>query len=82
MTRVPFIANTGFDHDSDMAALARGQADAIATGVAFLANPDLVARFAAGATRFNTSDPTTFYGTEAAGYTDYPTMAQADAEAM
>lgn len=79
MTRVPFIANTGFTFDSGTAAIVRGEADAIAYGVPFLANPDLVARFATGGTRLNRPDPTTFYGTEAAGYTDYPTMAEEEA---
>jgi N-ethylmaleimide reductase len=80
MTRVPFIANTGFDKESGTAAIARGEADAIAYGVLFLANPDLVSRFATGDTNFNKPDPATFYGTEAKGYTDYPTMAEAAME--
>lgn len=52
-----------------------GLADAVAFGRPFIANPDLVARFAAGA-ELNTPDRSTFYGGEEKGYTDYPTMEQ------
>ncbi|MFD7280381.1 alkene reductase [Streptomyces sp. NPDC059862] len=49
-----------------------GIADLIAYGSLFLANPDLPKRLAAGGP-FNTPDPTTFYGGDHRGYTDYPT---------
>ena len=55
-----------------------GLADAVAVGRPYIANPDLVERFAAGAA-LNTPDRTTFYGGEEKGYTDYPTLAQAAA---
>lgn len=42
-------------------------------GKLFLANPDLPARFAKGEA-LNTPDQATFYGGDAAGYTDYPFM--------
>ena len=45
---------------------------------AFLANPDLVARFRAGAP-LNTADQATFYSEGAQGYLDYPTMDAATA---
>ncbi|RKT87899.1 N-ethylmaleimide reductase [Saccharopolyspora antimicrobica] len=48
-----------------------GTADLLSYGVLFLANPDLPARLADGGP-FNTPDPDTFYGRDAAGYTDYP----------
>jgi N-ethylmaleimide reductase len=48
-----------------------GSADIIAYGALFLANPDLPARLAAGGP-FNTPDPSTFYGGDHRGYTDYP----------
>jgi N-ethylmaleimide reductase len=38
-----------------------------------LANPDLVARIKAGAP-LNEPDPTTFYGGDEHGYTDYPAL--------
>ena len=55
------------------AALAAGDADLIAFGVPFLANPDLPARFARHA-ELNTPDPATFYGGGAQGYIDYPPL--------
>ncbi|MFK0111976.1 alkene reductase [Streptomyces sp. NPDC091217] len=51
-----------------------GTTDLIVYGALFLANPDLPARLAAGGP-FNTPDPSTFYGGDHRGYTDYPTLA-------
>ncbi|MBI3284252.1 MAG: alkene reductase [Burkholderiales bacterium] len=62
------------------ALIAGGLADAVAFGRPYIANPDLVARFAAGA-ELNQPDRSTFYGGEAQGYTDYPTLEQARAVA-
>jgi len=70
-----YIANEKFDRDSANAAIAEGKADAVAFGRAFIANPDLVERLKAGAS-LNAPDPTTFYGGDGKGYTDYPTLAQ------
>ena len=53
--------------------LEQGNADAIAFGVPFIANPDLVKRLATDAA-LNTPDATTFYGAGPIGYTDYPTL--------
>jgi len=64
----------GYDAARAESDLAAGRADAIAFGVPFLANPDLPARFAAGAA-LNPPDFTTLYTAEARGYTDYPTLA-------
>jgi len=50
-----------------------GTADAITFGAKFLANPDLPARLAAGGP-YNTPDPSTFYGGDHTGYTDYPSL--------
>ncbi|WP_037606017.1 alkene reductase [Streptacidiphilus rugosus] len=50
-----------------------GTADMIAYGALFLANPDLPARLAAGGP-FNTPDPSTFYGGDHRGYTDYAAL--------
>jgi 2,4-dienoyl-CoA reductase-like NADH-dependent reductase (Old Yellow Enzyme family) len=66
-----FIANEGFSAESGRAALRSGAADAVAFGVAAIANPDLVERIRRGAP-LNTPDPATFYGSGPAGYTDYP----------
>ena len=53
--------------------VARGQADAIAFGRLFIANPDLVARVESGAV-LHRADRSTFYGGDERGYTDYPTL--------
>ncbi|MFD6292652.1 alkene reductase [Streptomyces sp. NPDC060205] len=50
-----------------------GVADLVAYGQLFLANPDLPARLKAGGP-FNEADPTTFFGGDAKGYTDYPAL--------
>jgi 2,4-dienoyl-CoA reductase-like NADH-dependent reductase (Old Yellow Enzyme family) len=68
-----YIANERFTKDSANAALARGDADAVAFGVPFIANPDLPARLAADAP-LNEPHPETFYADGAVGYLDYPRM--------
>ena len=70
----PFIAAGGFDHGSAEVVLAAKQADLVAFGRPFLANPDLVARMKADAP-MNAIDMDTFYTPGAKGYTDYPTLA-------
>ena len=70
----PFILAGGFDKDSAERALAAGQADLIAMGRAFLANPDLVDRMRRGQP-LNAPDPSTFYTPGEQGYTDYPALA-------
>lgn len=54
--------------------VAKGLADLAPVGTAALANPDLVERVRTGAP-LNSADETTFYGGDARGYTDYPTLA-------
>jgi N-ethylmaleimide reductase len=65
------IANGGYTQGLGEKALTNNEADAIAYGVKFIANPDLVARFKSGVP-LNEPDMTTFYTHEAHGYTDYP----------
>ena len=65
------MVNAGYDRDRANAVLEAGRADLVAFGVPFIANPDLPARFKAGAP-LNAPDPATFYGGGAEGYTDYP----------
>jgi N-ethylmaleimide reductase len=72
--RGTYIINGGYDRTRGDAALAAGEADLVAFGVPFLANPDLPARFARGAA-LNPADPATFYGGGEKGYTDYPSLA-------
>ncbi|MGC9960115.1 alkene reductase [Roseiarcus sp.] len=73
MTTAPFIANTGFDKAKGMNVLRSGDADAIAYGSLYIANPDLVARLKADGP-LNKPDPHTFYGAGPKGYTDYSTL--------
>ncbi len=68
-----YIANEGFTQESAEAILASGNADAVAFGKLFIANPDLPKRFAIGA-KLNEWDSNTFYGGGAKGYTDYPAL--------
>lgn len=67
------IANEGFTFDEASAEIAAGRADAVAWGKEFIANPDLVERFRAGAAR-NPLVPETIYSDSATGYTDYPAL--------
>ena len=66
-----YIANERFSRAGAERAIAAGEADAIAFGKLFLANPDLPRRFAERAP-LNEPDPSTFYTPGAHGYTDYP----------
>ncbi len=66
-----YMANLGYDKARGNAAIASGQADCVAFGVPFLANPDLVERYKTDAA-LNAADEATFYGGNEKGYTDYP----------
>jgi 2,4-dienoyl-CoA reductase-like NADH-dependent reductase (Old Yellow Enzyme family) len=68
-----YIANEGFSQESAQAALDAGEADAVAFGKLYIANPDLAERFAAGAP-LNEPNSKTFYTEGAPGYTDYPAL--------
>ena len=70
-----YIANEKFTRASADAAIARGDCDAVAFGKSAIANPDLVERFREGAA-LNEPNPETFYSHEAAGYVDYPALAE------
>jgi N-ethylmaleimide reductase len=70
------IGNMGYSAAEAEQAIADGKLDAVAFGTGFLANPDLPARFKAGA-ELNQPNPATFYSPGPAGYTDYPTLAAA-----
>ncbi|HZV98743.1 MAG TPA: alkene reductase [Methylophilaceae bacterium] len=69
----PYMANLGYDKAKGNATLSEGKADLIAFGVPFIANPDLVERFAKDAP-LNTPDQGSFYGGNEKGYIDYPTL--------
>jgi 2,4-dienoyl-CoA reductase-like NADH-dependent reductase (Old Yellow Enzyme family) len=68
-----FIANEQFNKQTATVTLETGEADAVAFGKQFIANPDLVARYAADAP-LNDPRPELFYAQGAAGYTDYPSL--------
>ena len=65
------IGNMGYTAAEASAAIAQGKVDGVAFGTAFLANPDLPERIAAGAP-LNPPQPASFYTPGPAGYTDYP----------
>ncbi len=67
------IANEGFTREAAEAAIARGDASAVAFGRLIIANPDLVERFRRNAP-LNEARPDSFYTHEPAGYTDYPSL--------
>ncbi|HYG34876.1 MAG TPA: alkene reductase, partial [Clostridia bacterium] len=68
-----YIANEEFTLETANQVLAAGEADAVAFGVPFLANPDLPERFLRNAP-LNPPDQSTFYAPGAKGYTDYPSL--------
>jgi 2,4-dienoyl-CoA reductase-like NADH-dependent reductase (Old Yellow Enzyme family) len=68
-----YIANEKFTRATAGQVLAAGEADAVAFGVPFLANPDLPARLRQNAP-LNEPEPSTFYAPGPKGYTDYPTL--------
>jgi 2,4-dienoyl-CoA reductase-like NADH-dependent reductase (Old Yellow Enzyme family) len=69
-----YVVNEGFTLQSANAIIERGDADGVAFGKAFIANPDLVRRLRENAP-LNEPKPDTFYSHEAEGYTDYPALA-------
>lgn len=68
-----YIANQGLDRNAASRLLAAGEADAVAFGKLYIANPDLAQRLARAAS-LNVPDQSTFYGQGATGYTDYPAL--------
>ena len=72
-----YIANEGLTRDTAEALIAAGEADAVAFGKDFIANPDLPARLLKNAP-LNPAQPESFHGygrsNPVEGYTDYPFM--------
>lgn len=71
--RGPLVLNNMLKQESAAAALLAGRADAVSFGRPFIANPDLVARFRAGAPLAK-PDYTRLYTGEERGYIDYPAL--------
>lgn len=69
-----YIANEKMTRDSAEQVIASGEADAVAFGQLFIANPDLPERLKINAP-LNQPQPETFYHPGAEGYTDYPALA-------
>ena len=74
-----YIANENFTRETAEQVLAQGEADAVAFGKLFLANPDLPRRFSLRVP-LNEPDTSTFYGGGEQGYTDYPVLGDAEEE--
>ena len=72
----PFLLNGGFSAESADEAITSELAMAVSFGTLYIANPDLVERFASGA-ELSTPDLTTYYGGGEKGYTDYPALTPA-----
>jgi 2,4-dienoyl-CoA reductase-like NADH-dependent reductase (Old Yellow Enzyme family) len=69
----PYIANEKFTKESAQHVLDVGEADAVAWGKLFIANPDLPRRFELDAS-LNEPVADTFYAEGETGYTDYPSL--------
>lgn len=67
------IGAGGYTKEIAEEVVANGDADLVAFGRLYISNPDLVERFAQNAS-LNPYDRSTFYGGDARGYTDYPTL--------
>ena len=75
-----YIANGDYDRDSAIAAVAGEQADFVAFGKLFIANPDLPERLRRDGP-YNAPRPDSFYAGGAEGYDDYPALETAGAGA-
>ncbi|HTJ57441.1 MAG TPA: alkene reductase [Devosiaceae bacterium] len=71
-----FIAAEGFSRDDAERWLIDGRADLVAFGQPFIANPDLVQRWRLDAP-LNPPDKSTYYTPGPKGYTDYPSLIEA-----
>jgi 2,4-dienoyl-CoA reductase-like NADH-dependent reductase (Old Yellow Enzyme family) len=68
-----YIANERYTLAQANQVIEAGEADAVAFGQLFIANPDLPARFSSNAS-LNVPDPSTFFTPGPHGYTDYPAL--------
>ena len=72
----PLMVNGGYDRQKAEELLAQNQADLVAFGKLYIANPDLPERFQLNVL-LNQPDEGTFYGGNEKGYIDYPTLQDA-----
>ena len=75
------ITAGGYTKETGNEVLASGEADLVAYGRLFIANPDLPQRFKVDA-ELNKYDRSTFYAQSEEGYIDYPTLAQIQQEQL
>ena len=75
------ITAGGYTKETGNEVLASGDADLVAYGRLFIANPDLPQRFKTDA-NLNDYDRSTFYSQGKEGYIDYPTLAQTQQEQL
>ena len=68
-----YIANEKYTLAQANQVIQDGEADAVAFGQLFIANPDLPSRFTSHAL-LNVPDPSTFFTSGPRGYTDYPAL--------
>lgn len=69
------IGNVGYTKETADQMIASGNADMIAFGRPFIANPDLIERFRQSQELSPEADMATWYSHDEAGYTDWPTHA-------
>ncbi len=72
------IINAGFTQEKGNKVIEAGEADMVAFGVPFIANPDLPERFAQNA-ELQQPDKDKFYTPGADGYIDYPSLKEVEA---
>jgi N-ethylmaleimide reductase len=77
----PAIAFRNFNRRRAAETIAAGEAELIAFGQLYIANPDLVERYRNG-WPLNVPDAATYYAQGEHGYTDYPFYADGDPAAM
>ncbi len=68
-----YVANEKLNLETASRLLATGEADAVAFGIQFIANPDLPRRFR-DQSPLNEPDTSTFYARGPKGYVDYPML--------
>ena len=78
--RGPLIVNAGITPEHAARIVDSGEADAVAFGRLFLANPDLPARIRVGGP-YSSPQPFGIYGGTDSGYLDYPTLDTGSREA-
>lgn len=71
--RGSLIGNMGYSREEAIEVVEKGELQAVAFGVPYIANPDLVERFQADA-GLNQAREEFFYSPGSEGYTDYPAM--------